>query len=123
MKCPRPSTLIASGKTGLRVQIVLRMSQGEKVITAAMAKAARGRRVIRRAAKVQAMGIAMRSIGTEVSLTPQAKPAKAPAISAGVSAYPHSEALRPEDLFVLAEAQVGLAGEAQQGASVHRIIE
>jgi two-component system, cell cycle response regulator len=30
-------------------------------------------------------------------------PAKAPAISAGVVAYPHSEALRPEDLFTLAE--------------------
>jgi diguanylate cyclase (GGDEF)-like protein len=31
-------------------------------------------------------------------------PGKAPAISAGVVAYPHTEALRPEDLFTLAEA-------------------
>ena len=31
-------------------------------------------------------------------------PANAPAISAGVVAYPHSEALRPEDLFTLAES-------------------
>jgi two-component system cell cycle response regulator len=30
-------------------------------------------------------------------------PAKSPGISAGVVAYPHSEALRPEDLFSLAE--------------------
>jgi len=30
-------------------------------------------------------------------------PAKSPGISAGVVAYPHSEALRPEDLFTLAE--------------------
>ncbi len=30
-------------------------------------------------------------------------PANAPVISAGVVAYPHSEALRPEDLFSLAE--------------------
>jgi diguanylate cyclase (GGDEF)-like protein len=30
-------------------------------------------------------------------------PAKAPEISAGIIAYPHSEALRPEDLFTLAE--------------------
>ena len=30
-------------------------------------------------------------------------PANAPAISAGVVGYPHSEALRPEDLFTLAE--------------------
>jgi len=40
-------------------------------------------------------------------------PAKAPAISAGVSAYPHSEALRPEDLFVLAE---GALQRAKRGA-------
>ncbi|HLQ57886.1 MAG TPA: diguanylate cyclase [Gemmatimonadales bacterium] len=31
-------------------------------------------------------------------------PANAPAITAGVVAYPHSEALRPEDLFTLAES-------------------
>src|SRR5881398_1342120 len=31
-------------------------------------------------------------------------PANAPGISAGVVAYPHSEALRPEDLFTLAES-------------------
>ena len=31
-------------------------------------------------------------------------PANAPTISAGVVAYPHSEALRPEDLFTLAES-------------------
>lgn len=31
-------------------------------------------------------------------------PAKAPEISAGIVAYPHGEALRPEDLFTLAEA-------------------
>jgi two-component system, cell cycle response regulator len=31
-------------------------------------------------------------------------PGNAPAISAGVVAYPHGEALRPEDLFTLAEA-------------------
>ena len=30
-------------------------------------------------------------------------PANAPAITAGVVAYPHSEVLRPEDLFTLAE--------------------
>jgi diguanylate cyclase (GGDEF)-like protein len=30
-------------------------------------------------------------------------PGKAPAVSAGVVAYPHTEALRPEDLFTLAE--------------------
>jgi len=50
-------------------------------------------------------------------------PAKAPAISAGVIAYPHSEALRPEDLFTLGEGalqsakggapdHIGIAGEA-----------
>jgi len=31
-------------------------------------------------------------------------PANAPGISAGVVGYPHSEALRPEDLFTLAES-------------------
>jgi len=31
-------------------------------------------------------------------------PANAPAITAGIVAYPHSEALRPEDLFTLAES-------------------
>ena len=40
-------------------------------------------------------------------------PAKAPAISAGVVAYPHSEALRPEDLFTLAE---GALQKAKGGA-------
>ena len=36
-------------------------------------------------------------------------PAKPPAISAGVVAYPHSEALRPEDLFTLAEGALQTA--------------
>ena len=36
-------------------------------------------------------------------------PAKAPAISAGVVGYPHSEALRPEDLFTLAEGALQTA--------------
>jgi len=40
-------------------------------------------------------------------------PANAPAISAGVVAYPHSEALRPEDLFTLAE---GALQKAKSGA-------
>ena len=50
-------------------------------------------------------------------------PGKSPAISAGVVAYPHSEALRPEDLFTLAEGallraktdapdRIAVAGEA-----------
>jgi len=43
-------------------------------------------------------------------------PAKAPAISAGVIAYPHSEALRPEDLFTLAE---GALQSAKGGAPDH----
>ena len=43
-------------------------------------------------------------------------PAKAPAISAGIIAYPHSEALRPEDLFTLAEGalQAAKAGAPDQ---------
>jgi diguanylate cyclase (GGDEF)-like protein len=41
-------------------------------------------------------------------------PDNAPAISAGVVAYPHSEALRPEDLFTLAE---GALQKAKSGAS------
>jgi len=40
-------------------------------------------------------------------------PAKPPGISAGVIAYPHSEALRPEDLFTLAE---GALQKAKSGA-------
>ena len=40
-------------------------------------------------------------------------PAKTPGISAGVIAYPHSEALRPEDLFTLAE---GALQKAKSGA-------
>ncbi|HYU10049.1 MAG TPA: diguanylate cyclase [Gemmatimonadales bacterium] len=40
-------------------------------------------------------------------------PAKMPGISAGVIAYPHSEALRPEDLFTLAE---GALQSAKSGA-------
>jgi len=40
-------------------------------------------------------------------------PDNAPAISAGVVAYPHSEALRPEDLFTLAE---GALQKAKSGA-------
>jgi len=43
-------------------------------------------------------------------------PAKAPAISAGVIAYPHSEALRPEDLFTLGE---GALQSAKGGAPDH----
>jgi len=50
-------------------------------------------------------------------------PGKSPAISAGVVAYPHGEALRPEDLFTLAEGalqraktdapdRIAVAGEA-----------
>ena len=39
-------------------------------------------------------------------------PAKAPSIAAGVVAYPHSEALRPEDLFTLGE---GALQKAKQG--------
>jgi len=35
---------------------------------------------------------------------PDLGPGRAPAITAGVVAYPHSEVLRPEDLFTLAEA-------------------
>ena len=40
-------------------------------------------------------------------------PAKAPGLSAGIVAYPHSEALRPEDLFPLAE---GALEKAKSGA-------
>ena len=40
-------------------------------------------------------------------------PAKSPGVSAGVIAYPHSEALRPEDLFTLAE---GALQKAKTGA-------
>jgi diguanylate cyclase (GGDEF)-like protein len=40
-------------------------------------------------------------------------PANCPAVSAGVVAYPHSEALRPEDLFTLAE---GALQKAKSGA-------
>jgi len=40
-------------------------------------------------------------------------PANAPAITAGVVAYPHSEVLRPEDLFTLAE---GALQKAKAGA-------
>ena len=43
-------------------------------------------------------------------------PAKPPAISAGVVAYPHSEALRPEDLFTLAE---GALQTAKTGSPDH----
>src|SRR6266566_9686253 len=43
-------------------------------------------------------------------------PANPPAISAGVIAYPHSEALRPEDLFTLAE---GALQSAKGGAPDH----
>ncbi len=43
-------------------------------------------------------------------------PAKAPAISAGVIAYPHGEALRPEDLFTLGE---GALQSAKGGAPDH----
>jgi len=43
-------------------------------------------------------------------------PAKAPAISAGVIAYPHGEALRPEDLFTLGE---GALQSAKEGAPDH----
>jgi diguanylate cyclase (GGDEF)-like protein len=45
-------------------------------------------------------------------------PAKAPAISAGVVAYPHSEALRPEDLFTLAEGALQKAATAPDRIAV-----
>jgi diguanylate cyclase (GGDEF)-like protein len=45
-------------------------------------------------------------------------PAKAPAISAGVVAYPHSEALRPEDLFTLAEGALQKATTAPDRIAV-----
>ena len=51
---------------------------------------------------------------------PDLGPGHVPAVSAGVVAFPHSEALRPEDLFTLAEAaldkgkkepdRIGIAG-------------
>jgi len=41
-------------------------------------------------------------------------PGKAPAISAGVVAYPHGEALRPEDLFTLVEGALQLAKGAPE---------
>jgi diguanylate cyclase (GGDEF)-like protein len=40
-------------------------------------------------------------------------PGKAPAISAGVVAYPHSEVLRPEDLFTLVEGALHQAKEGE----------
>jgi diguanylate cyclase (GGDEF)-like protein len=45
-------------------------------------------------------------------------PAKAPAISAGVVAYPHSEALRPEDLFTLVESALQRAKGAPERIAV-----
>src|SRR5207245_24552 len=43
---------------------------------------------------------------------PELGPGQVPAMSAGVVAFPHSEALRPEDLFALAEGAADRAGEA-----------
>jgi len=45
-------------------------------------------------------------------------PSQTPAISAGVVAYPHSEALRPEDLFTLAENALQNAKNAPDRVSV-----
>ncbi len=45
-------------------------------------------------------------------------PAKSPAISAGVVAYPHSEALRPEDLFTLVESALQRAKGAPERIAV-----
>lgn len=45
-------------------------------------------------------------------------PSKTPAISAGVVAYPHSEALRPEDLFALAETALQKAKDAPDRLAV-----
>ena len=45
-------------------------------------------------------------------------PSQTPAISAGVVAYPHSEALRPEDLFTLAENALQNAKVAPDRVSV-----
>jgi diguanylate cyclase (GGDEF)-like protein len=45
-------------------------------------------------------------------------PANPPAISAGVVAYPHSEALRPEDLFTLAEGALQKAKSAPDRIAV-----
>ena len=45
-------------------------------------------------------------------------PGKAPAISAGVVAHPHSEALRPEDLFTLVESALQRAKGAPERIAV-----
>ena len=45
-------------------------------------------------------------------------PGKAPAISAGVVAYPHSEALRPEDLFTIVESALQRAKGAPERIAV-----
>jgi two-component system cell cycle response regulator len=45
-------------------------------------------------------------------------PGKAPAISAGVVAYPHSEALRPEDMFTLVESALQRAKGAPERIAV-----
>lgn len=45
-------------------------------------------------------------------------PGKAPAISAGVVAYPHTEALRPEDLFTLVESALQRAKGAPERIAV-----
>ncbi len=45
-------------------------------------------------------------------------PAKSPAISAGVVAYPHGEALRPEDLFTLVESALQRAKGAPERIAV-----
>ena len=45
-------------------------------------------------------------------------PGKAPTISAGVVAYPHSEALRPEDLFTLVESALQRAKGAPERIAV-----
>ena len=45
-------------------------------------------------------------------------PGKAPSISAGVVAYPHSEALRPEDLFTLVENALQRAKGAPERIAV-----
>ncbi len=49
---------------------------------------------------------------------PDPGPANPPAISAGVVAYPHSEALRPEDLFTLAEGALQRAKSAADRTAV-----
>ena len=45
-------------------------------------------------------------------------PTKTPTISAGVVAYPHSEVLRPEDLFTLGEGALQKAKDAADRVSV-----